>query len=265
MIHINEKTKDKINYLDSEQLYVVADFDKTITHNDSDSSWAVLERSNFINEEYTRLSEELFEHYHPIEFDLTIDTKLKDELMHEWWKLNIELFVKYELKEEVVKNATSNMKDMKFREGGKEFLKKMYEKNIPVIIISAGIGNFIEQFLIHHNSYYPNIHIISNFISFENGIATGICETIIHSQNKNIVAINDEIKEKIENRDKVLLLGDNLADIKMVPEEIRDNTIRIGFLNFNVNENMEKFKEHFDIVCTEKANFYDLEQILEVN
>jgi len=263
MIHVNEKAKEKIDYLDLERLYVVADFDKTITHNDSDSSWGILERSNLINEEYTKKSLEMYEYYHPIEFDFDMDTELKDKLMYKWWTLNIELFVKYELKEEVVKNATQNMNEMKFREGGKEFLKKMHEKNIPVIIISAGIGNFIEQFLKQQDSFFPNIHILSNFISFENGIATGVCETIIHSQNKNIVALTEEIKAKLDNRDKVLLLGDNLADIKMVPEEQRENTIRIGFLNFNETENLEKFKTHFDIVCTEETNFHDLEKILK--
>ena len=51
----------------------------------------------------------------------------------------------------------------------KEFLRKMNEMNIPVIIISAGIGNVIEEFLKLENDYYDNIKIISNFIVFENG------------------------------------------------------------------------------------------------
>ena len=51
---------------------------------------------------------------------------------------------------------------MKYRNGAKEFLKKMNEFNVPVIIISAGIGNVIEEFLKLENDYYENIKIISN-------------------------------------------------------------------------------------------------------
>lgn len=261
MIYLNKQITDKIATLHCDNLYVVADFDRTITINSSDNSWGILEKSNFICEEYTKKCEELYNHYYPIEFDNNIDYVIKDRLMQEWWSKVVSLLVEYKLKEEVVNNAVANISIIQFRDGGKDFLKRLYEKNIPLIIISAGIGNFIEQFLNYNNCLFSNIHIVSNFIQFENGIATGIGDDIIHSQNKNIVALGQEISDKIKYRKNILLLGDNLADIKMVPEEKRKDTIRIGFLDFNIMQNMEKYKEAFDIVCSDNTSFNELSKV----
>ena len=72
--------------------------------------------------------------------------------MTEWWKKHIGLFIKYKLSEEVINDAAVNLRVMSFSKGAKELLKNLKDRNIPVIIISAGIGNFIEQFLIKNNN-----------------------------------------------------------------------------------------------------------------
>ena len=43
----------------------------------------------------------------------------------------------------------------------------MKEKNVPVIIVSAGIKNVIEEFLITEKCYFDNIYILSNLIKFK--------------------------------------------------------------------------------------------------
>jgi 5'-nucleotidase len=262
MIYVEPHIIDKIDSLNYDNLYVVADFDRTITINSSHNSWSILEESNFICEEYTRESIKLYKKYYPIEFNFNIDPIIKDKLMIEWWSLNIDLFVKYRLKEEIVNNAISNIEIMEFRGGGKEFLENLYKENIPLIIISAGIGNFIEQFLRYNDCLFSNIHIISNFIKFKNGIAVDIGNDIIHSQNKNIVSLPQSAINKISGRKNILLLGDNLADVKMVPENKRNDTIRIGFLDSDIEININRYKECFDIVCTHNASFHDLARVL---
>ena len=37
-----------------------------------------------------------------------------------------------------------------------------------------------------------------------------------------------------------------------------DKLIKIGFLNQNVNENLEKYKERFDIVVTNESQDFEL-------
>jgi hypothetical protein len=76
------------------------------------------------------------------------------------------------------------------------------------------------------------------------------------------VSLPQSAINKISGRKNILLLGDNLADVKMVPENKRNDTIRIGFLDSDIEININRYKECFDIVCTHNASFHDLARVL---
>ena len=131
----------------------------------------------------------------------------------------------------------------------------MSDRGIPVIIILAGIDNFIEQFLIKNACNFDTIFIVSNFINFKNGIAVGVSDNVIHSMNKNEVSLSDNIKELIKNRSNAILLGDSIFDIRMAKEEARDNALKIVFLEEKVEENMPYYCDVFDVVCTDNTDY----------
>ena len=263
MLGIKDGTLEKISNWNND-FYVLADFDRTLTKGDSLSSWQVLDNCENIPEEYDIESSKLRDYYRPIELDLSVDDETKNKYMIEWWTKHIGLLVKYRFKEEIINKDTSNVDVMKFRSGAKDFLRIMHEKNIPVIIISAGIGNFIEKYLIHNDVMYDNIHIVANFIKFENGVATGISNNIIHSLNKNEVSMPDNIKDLVRDRKNVLLFGDTIDDIKMVNDEKREQALKIGFLNESTKKDFDAFKENYDIVGYDDATFTELIDSLEI-
>lgn len=263
MIFINNQEKIDRLKLNSNNFYVVADFDKTLTEGTSDSTWGVISKVNQVGEEYNERRTALFKKYRPMEIDPNISDEEKSNAMKEWWQLHINLFYEFGIKEQTVKNAIK-LGNLKYRDGAKKFLMKMNELNVPVIIISAGIGNVIEEFLKSENDYYDNIKIISNFIVFENGEFKEIYGDIIHSLNKNIVELDDESKQYLKNRDNILLLGDGYADLKMVPEENRENTVTVGFLDEKIEENLELYKKGFDIVLTNKSTLDNVNDILKI-
>lgn len=258
MIYIKENTKERIKNWTDDSIHILTDFDKTITIGHSDSSWGILTKSNLMHPDYSKDRQELLNYYRPIEIDESIDLETRNITMVEWWNKHMGLFVKYQLPEDIVKEAAKSTSVMIFREGAKDFLKNMHDRGIPIIIISAGVGNFIEQFLINNNCYYDNIHIVSNFIKFTNGIASGSSENVVHSLNKNEASLPEELKEIIENRPNIILLGDSLSDIRMVSPELKENALKIGFLEENLEENLPKFKEQFDIVGTDNASYIEL-------
>jgi Haloacid Dehalogenase superfamily, subfamily IB, phosphoserine phosphatase-like len=262
MIYINESAKAKIDSLNYEKVHILTDFDRTITIGSSESSWSILSKSKLVPKEYIEERQELYNYYRPIEIDEKLDFKEKNKLMIEWWNKHIRLFIKYKLPESVINNAANNLHVMSFREGASKFLEAMKENNVPVIIISAGIGNFIEQFLIKNKCNFSNIYIVSNFITFENGIASGIKDNLIHSLNKNEVAIPEYIKSLIKHRENIILLGDSVSDIKMAPTDTRANALKIGFLEEKEAENFQYFIENFDIVCTENTSYHDLKDLI---
>lgn len=264
MIIIKEGTLERISDWKDNSIYVLTDFDRTITVGNSESSWGILSKSNMVPREYVEERQMFFDYYRPFETDETLDYETKNRLMNEWWNKHIGLFIKYQLSEEVIMLAAKNLSVMSFREGAREFLENMRDRNIPVIIISAGIGNFIEQFLIKNNCNFDNIYIVSNFLKFENGVATGVSDRVIHSLNKNEVSLPDEIKKIIGNRKNIILLGDSIADIKMAREDARKDALKIGFLEERVDENRPHYEEQFDVVCTNNTGYNELSQKLYI-
>lgn len=264
MIYIKDGTLEKIEKWTESSMHVLTDFDRTITAGDSDSSWGILSKSNLVPKEYVMERQALFNYYRPIEIDESLEYETKNKLMCEWWNKHIKLLIKYQLSEKVINEAVCNPDIMVFRKGAKKFLECLKNKNIPVIIISAGIGNFIEKFLVKNECYFDNIYIISNFIKFENGIATGISGDIIHSLNKNQVSLPNDIVKLIDGRTDAILLGDSVSDIKMAKEECRQTALKVGFLNENEEENKKYFEDQFDIVCTENSDYNNLLSVIKI-
>ena len=263
MIYINNKEKLNKLKLNKENFYVVTDFDRTITESTSNSTWGVMSYLKGVNKEYARKRTELYNYYRPIEIDNTLSEKEKSKQMSIWWNAHINLFFEYELRKDDLERAVAEG-SLKFRDGAKDFLKTMYDNNIPVIIISAGIGNVIEEFLKINNDYYCNIDIISNFIKFENGKIKSFTKNPIHSINKNIIKMDSNIKNKILEKNNILLIGDGISDLKMITKEQEKNAVTVGFLEENIEGNLEIFNKSFDIVISNNGSFKDLMKILNL-
>lgn len=255
---LNDRIKEKLPITDFSNYYVVADFDRTITNGSSKTSWSILASSELVPKCYVEEREELFNKYRPIELDESMDFSERSRLVREWFFKHIQLFIKYKISEEVFEKAGHDLRVMEFRTGAAQFLEFLHKENIPVIIISAGIGNFIESFFKANNAYYDNIYISSNKIIFKDGIASGVGENIIHSLNKNEVSLPDEIKGKLAGRDKVILLGDQISDLMMVDETKHNDVLKIGFYSSRSEVDVDYFASKFDIVCLDNDDYNNL-------
>lgn len=261
MQYIKDDVLKKIK-LNKSNFYVAIDFDQTITSEQSIDTWDACGYS--LGENYKKEAHTLYEKYAPIERDYTISFEQKNKAMLEWYYACLKLYYKYNLTLENFKNAFNEF-DLEFRSGSKQFLYNMYKNNIPVIILSAGIGNVIELFLQKNNCYFDNIYIISNFIKFdENGNIKKFEGNLIHTLNKSMDNhINQEFAEKIENKKYRLLIGDFIEDKNMISQKDWDKTISIGFLQKNVQKNLEVYKHNFDIVLTgEDSCFETVEKLV---
>ena len=253
-MYIKDSIKKILPIQDLDNLYVVADFDRTITSGSSLTSWSVLADTDLVPKEYSVERHRLYDIYRPIEVDTSLSFDYRMKMMSE-----------YKMTEEVFKKAATDLRVMEFRKGAQEFLTFLWENRIPLIIISAGIGNFIEAFLKKYNYYFDNIYVSSNKILFENGVAVGVGKNIIHSFNKNEVSLPPEITSKLKDRNQVLLLGDQTSDLNMVDKNLHDNVITIGFEPDDPNDpcnSPEDFQASFDLVCEPHENYNDLKKIL---
>ena len=261
MILYNKEKIKQLQNIQYKDIYILTDFDGTLTQGADNSSWASIFKNPNVSDEFVQECLKTFNYYHKFEIDNDISTKEKNELMKKWYQQNIKILKQFNITRDIIFESA---KYLSFRYGAKDFLKDMYENRIPVVIISAGVGDIIEQVLINEKSNYDNIYIYSNFFKYENNKIIGTRDNnFIHPLNKNEIIISNDLKSIILNRKNILLLGNNLYDSGMANSE--NNIFRVGFLDENIEERIEEYKAFYDIVCTGNSSFFDLKEILNKN
>lgn len=249
-----EKIKKNMSAAGSENFHVLADFDRTLTTAFTEGQrvatvFAQIRNGNHLSPEYDAEAHRLFGIYHPIEIDQSVGRDEKNTKMHEWWHKHFDLLIRSGLNRDVLEEVIQR-REFFFRNGALSMIDKLNQKKIPLVIMSAGLGDVIRDYLRAENKLYDTVHIIANFFEFGvDGRVVGVKEPIVHSVNKHEILVDKfPAFDSIENRKNVLLLGDGVDDVGMIEGFDYENLIKVGFLNENVEENLAKFKENFDVV-----------------
>jgi len=251
-----------------DSLYVVSDFDRTLTKayidNETVPSLISILRSEWIlSEEYSKQAHALYDKYHPIETDPNIDVEEKVKYMEQWWVKHKKLLIKTWLKKEHILQAVKHKK-LQLRDGVEEFLLFLKKHKIPLIIFSAsGLwADSIKMFLKNRWIDFDNIFIISNeFIWDKDKNAIDFKKPVIHTFNKNEDVIDNfsSIQTKIKWKINTLLIWDSLWDANMVKKW---NVVKIWFLNDKVDELLEEYKKKYDVVVLNDGDFSFINKLL---
>lgn len=267
-----EKTLSNIKKDWYKKLHILSDFDKTLTKEFIDwdkrpSLISILRRQNILWEEYSKKAYELFDYYNPIEISPIIDITEKKKQMTIWWEKHLDLLIQSWLKRQDVDKAI-NSGIIRFREWVISFINLMNKENVPVVIISANAlwsdSNYL--FLEQNWINISNIKIISNsFIWDENWLSIWYNKPVIHVFNKDETVLKDfpQIYDEIKSRKNVILLWDSLWDPGMVEGFDYDNLLKIWFLNDNIDELLEEYKKHYDVVVVWDWDFGFINEILQ--
>jgi len=252
-------------------LHILSDFDKTLTKEFIDwekrpSLISILRRQKILWEEYSKKAYELFDYYNPIEIDPNIWLEEKKEQMTIWWEKHLDLLVKTGLKKQDIDKAI-NSGIIRFREWVTYFLNLMNMEKVPVVIISANALGSDSNYLFLEQNWVniSNIKIISNsFIWDENWIAIWYNKPVIHVFNKDETVLKSfpDIFNEIKSRKNVILLWDSLWDPGMIEGFEYDNLLKIWFLNDNIDELLEEYKKHYDVVIVWDWDFGFINEII---
>lgn len=266
------------------------------------SSHGMLEQSPALPEDYRRKAHGLFERYYPIEFNPDIPDDEKQKHLIDWWSQAHELLIENHLtRSDIVSSVTSAIKSnkIKLRDGVREFLQLCADNNVQVVVFSAGLYDCINELFKQLNLLTPNLRIASNQMMFNNdGLLVGFKGHLIHSLNKNWTSIEcqlehpehsntpraktakeiqqfrdfttDEHTKSMQSDDKeqvnVILLGDNVADIKMTHGLQHMKTeVKIGFVNDKVTERIDQYSRLFDVLILNDGTFkFPIQLVQEV-
>ncbi|KAI8539635.1 hypothetical protein RHMOL_Rhmol09G0198100 [Rhododendron molle] len=221
------------------------------------------------NSKYDVKRRELAEYYHPLEFNPTIPLDEKAKLMEEWWEKTHALLIEGGLTYDAIKNSVANA-TIEFRDGVVELFEFLEEREVPVVIFSAGLADIIEEVLRQklHRSF-KNVRIVSNRMVFNlSGQLVSFRGKTIHVLNKNEHAldmaapVHDQLGDtngpvednaSVKKRTSVLLLGDHIGDLGMSDGLNYETRISVGFLNHIVADSVESYRKAFDVVYLNDA------------
>ncbi|KAF2611772.1 hypothetical protein F2Q70_00008587 [Brassica cretica] len=186
------------------------------------------------------------------------------------WSKTHDLLIEGGLTFDAIKDSVANS-SIAFRDGVAELFEFLEEKEIPVLIFSAGLADVIEEVLrqkLHRT--FKNVKIVSNRMVFDDdGRLVSFKGKLIHVLNKNEHALDmaaplhdqlgvdnggeGEENAYVKQRINVLLLGDHMGDLRMSDGLNYESRISIGFLNDNVEKSLESYRKAFDIVYLNDA------------
>lgn len=257
MIFINNEEKIT-EFKTLNNYYVITDFDRTLTTKDSEPSYGIIPK--FLGGECLEKRTKIYNHYRPIELDYTLEKTEKQKIMRQWAKESFTLLSKFTT-EDIIDKSLENA-NIYLRDGAREFLYDMYKNNIPVVIMSAGIGNVIKRFLEIQNVLYSNIILVANFFDFKDGEAYIDINNVIATSNKTYEKIPVQLRNKLQKIDKCLLFGDIIEDIEMCNKDNIEKTLTVGFLDKNIDENMKVFNKNYDVVLCNNESFCTIQNVL---
>ncbi|KKR49162.1 MAG: hypothetical protein UT86_C0001G0134 [Candidatus Magasanikbacteria bacterium GW2011_GWC2_40_17] len=252
-------------------LYILCDFDRTLTYGSVDgvktpSIISMLRDGQHLTKDYAPKAHALFNKYHPLETDPKISLAERKEAMQEWWEKHNKLLIESGLSradlEDIVKKGS-----IKFRKGVPIFLDFLFQHKIPLIIFSAsGCGEAIQLFFQKIKKDYPNIvYIVNKFNWNKTGRAISTKKPIIHSLNKDKTILKKlpKVYSLIKNRRNVILLGDSVGDLGMTAGFKYAHLLKIGFLNFDYKKLKKEYEKKFDLILEEDADFKEINNLIE--
>lgn len=254
IFHMSSEFEEKVKEFSKnpKKLAIITDFDFTLTkkyHDESNlySSYAVLESSEHLSEDFKKINKDLFLKYSKFETDLTLDFHTRDELMQTWFRENLDLIVDQKLsKENFASMIIQAEKRFYYRYGILELFELVRKYEIPIFIISAGLYEIISESIKIILPYFDEllekklIHILANkFIYDSNNVVCGYEEPFVYTFNKGDVLkkIYHDYKTSEGN---LIVMGDHLNDVDSIKHIDYNEEIKIGFINYFEDTLMEQ-------------------------
>ncbi|KAJ0066381.1 hypothetical protein NL108_011748 [Boleophthalmus pectinirostris] len=237
------------------KLQIITDFDMTLSKFQVNGKRCptchnIIDYSKLVTDECRQKLVQLKNQYYPIEIDPQLTMEEKYPFMVEWYFKSHSLLVEQRLQKDKLPEAVRDS-DAALRDGYEQFFDRLQQHNVPVFIFSAGLGDVLEEILRQSGVYLPNVKVVSNFMDFDdNGVIRGFKGELIHVYNKHDGALrNTEYFKQLKENCNIILMGDSLGDLSMADGVANvENILKIGFLNDKVEERLDKYLDHYDIV-----------------
>jgi len=147
----------------------VIDFDHTLTKTKDDEgksldcSWGVMDNSPRLPASYTKECNALRSKYLPIELDPTLSIEEKMPHIIEWYSEANKILQKSKVRKEFFPEMVA-ASSLQFRNETNEMFDHLAKIHVPILILSAGLGDIIQEAISQKGLNYPNVKVASNFL-----------------------------------------------------------------------------------------------------
>jgi 5'-nucleotidase len=199
-------------------------------------------------------TKKLLDKYYPIEIDTHMSIEEKMPFMLEWYQQVHTRMLTETVTPDKIREAVAACPSILLREGMDKLIKACQDSTppIPFIIMSAGLGNVIEEFFRQRLPFEltSSTYIHSNRLNFgADGQLESFSEPLLHMFNKNIGVLPDSCKPLLEGKTHCLLVGDGMGDLTMA-DGFDVECLKVGFLNEKVEEKLSQYQANWDVIAT---------------
>ncbi|KAJ9063644.1 hypothetical protein DSO57_1038741 [Entomophthora muscae] len=185
--------------------------------------------------------------------------------MTECWNLYNQAYIEEKLSRKSLKAALYGISP-EYRVGTDILFEICEKKALPLLIFSAGVTDVIEVLLEESGLMKPHVHVLSNAMIYspeEPNLCVGFTSPPIHILNKGETPVSETPHyDLIALRKNIILLGDSLGDLQMSKTIPHEAILTVGFLNHDVEKNMNAYTKSYDIVIIDDSDFGPVNQIL---
>mmetsp|Transcript_115619 Transcript_115619/g.200739 ORF Transcript_115619/g.200739 Transcript_115619/m.200739 type:complete len:715 (-) Transcript_115619:123-2267(-) len=273
-----ERKVEQVLEAGHEKVFLVLDFDRTVTKcflEDGSKSLDchdILASIPKITRDCRQKMEDMMEKYYPIEIHPSMTREEKLPSIVEWYMLVNALLAAQNLTRDDVATAVAGCKNFRLRSGIEEVFGIASRRGIPIVILSAGLGNVIQEVILQMirtpqgktGESWPNVRVLGNTMQWdENGNHTGFSEPLIHMYNKSLQDAPVDLRNLIKGRHVGILCGDGTNDLSMAHGHETSEVLKVGFLNEKAEERLPKY---IGQNCYDRVVLYDgtFEPVLEV-
>ena len=230
---------------------IVTDFDRTLTHATCVECHMLFARSEAANHNGFK------EAIHPVIDCASLPTEARDDRykLEQWWIEYHRHITEKEIKDSHMRSAVVSHGEKLFRPGVADFYEACYSKDVPFVVVSAGISNLVHHAFDTEISHLPVPHIIANKVDVDsevhpisNPITTNTKQTALTHADEELIALLKDFPVSIVLGDKP---NDALVAVQHPLErcdQSEHTTVKIGLRNPTSKFPMEDYQDVFDIV-----------------
>ncbi|XP_046674506.1 cytosolic 5'-nucleotidase 3-like isoform X3 [Homalodisca vitripennis] len=256
-----EKFEKKLKNLVTDgmdKLQVIADFDGTLTKSIVDGKPAlhsidVFKNTATLSQAYRDGYNALAVKHGPAYENPNLSVEERQEVLYRWWEDHENLCAGEVMTLNDLLQSNDNI-NTPLRDGCEKMLRLLSDHQVPLIVVSAGLGEVVKYVL---KEYKPRV--VSNYITFDdNGRIKEFSRPTVSVFNKHMFPLPVD-----QERHNVVLLGDSIGDCNMADSVPDTKTVlKIGFFIGTDEKKLERYKSCYDLVLVEDQTMYTVTALL---